>query len=269
MKGRLNETLRVYLNVLNYRVLISTGMAILATYLSHKYVLIFNLDLTLVSVAVVFPLVFTLGSAFDRRERALEHLGRAKGALTAIKYCFSYSNKVSDEDKASIAEEISNVKFELIQFLYNKSNDKTELNKAIGRIQEFIVLHSEALNRRIALRVYRLMRDVIMGVENSISIKMHRTPKSIRAYCLFFIYIFPFFYAPTLIRNIEYQYADIGEIMNTAELFSNRYALIVYGLNILISFILIVLYNVQEQIEYPFDQQGIDDIQLKNFEMDY
>ena len=44
---------------------------------------------------------------------------------------------------------------------------------------------------------------------------------------------------------------------------------IVYALNIIISFILISLFNVQEQIENPFDGDGIDDIQLDNYELDY
>ena len=49
----------------------------------------------------------------------------------------------------------------------------------------------------------------------------------------------------------------------------NDYAFIVYGLNIIISFILISLFNVQEQIENPYDQDGMDDIKLKNYELDY
>ena len=62
------------------------------------------------------------------------------------------------------------------------------------------------------MRVYKLMRDVIMGVENSIAIKLHRTPESIRAYCELFIYVFPFFYAPSLIKNIVFPNMPIPEI---------------------------------------------------------
>ena len=115
----------------------------------------------------------------------------------------------------------------------------------------------------------RLMRDVIMGVENSISIKVHRTPQVIRAYCELFIYIFPFYYAPTLFYNIGYsgQLNEIGSTFGGTEYFDTTF--IVYALNIIISFILISLFNVQEQIENPFDGDGIDDIQLDNYELDY
>ena len=260
-----------YANVVNLRTLFSVIIAIIATWISYKYNFIFNLDLTLISVAVIFPLVFTLGSAFQRREKALEHLGRSKGALSAIKYCFSFADKIEESEKEKVYAEVDNVKTELIAFLYAESNDKTALNEAIGKIQEFINLHRATIGRSLSLRVYRLMRDVIMGVENSIAIKAHRTPYSIRAYCKLFIYVFPFFYAPTLIKNIQFQDVLAHEIINipAIPLLENRYALIVYGLNIIISFFLITLYNIQEQIENPFDQNGLDDIILENYLLDY
>ena len=84
--------MKKYVSTLNYKTGIAVAISVFATWACLKYKLIFNLDLTLLSVAVIFPLVFTLGSAFKRREKALEHLGRAKGALAAIKYCFSFFN---------------------------------------------------------------------------------------------------------------------------------------------------------------------------------
>ena len=53
-----------YTSALNYRTLISIIISLVATWLSYKYDFRFNLDLTLISVAVVFPLVFTLGVLF-------------------------------------------------------------------------------------------------------------------------------------------------------------------------------------------------------------
>ena len=161
------------------------------------------------------------------------------------------------------------MKSELINFLYSKSNDKTKLNDSVGEIKKFIDANREGLGRSLTLRVYRLMRDVIMGIENSISIKVHRTPQSIRAYCELFIYIFPFYYAPTLIFNLGNVSTDfeIGSTLGGSEFFDTTF--LVYTLNVIISFILISLFNVQEQIEDPFDQDGMDDIQLENYELEY
>ena len=133
-------SLRKYTSALNYRTLISVIISFIATKIAYYYNLVFDLDLTLISVAVVFPLVFTLGSAFQRREKALEHLGRAKGALASIKYCFSASKNIVDEEKEKIYSGVNSVKSELISFLYAKSNDKVKLNQSIGLIQNFIIL---------------------------------------------------------------------------------------------------------------------------------
>jgi len=262
---------RIYLDVINHRTFIAITISILATWICYRFSLIYNLDLTLVSVAVVFPLVFTLGSAFQRRERALEHLGRTKGALAAIKFCFSSSSKIGDAEKEEIYAITHHVKAELIAFLNDTASEKTKLTKSVVQIQEFISQYGKELGGRLTLRVYRLIRDVIMGIENSVSIKEHRTPYSIRAYCVLFIYIFPFFYAPTLIKNIEYQdllfQGEVNQPINTV--LHGRFDVIVYLINVIISFILISLYNVQEQIENPYDQDGLDDIKLENFEIDY
>ena len=257
-----------YTSALNFRTLISVIISLIATWTAYKYNLSFNLDLTLISIAVVFPLVFTLGSAFQRREKALEHLGRAKGSLAAIKYIFSVS-KAPDVEKKKIEDQVKEVKSELIKYLYSESNDKETLNVSINKIKLFIDKNKEFLGRSISVRVYRLMRDVIMGVENSISIKLHRTPQTIRAYCELFIYIFPFYYAPTLIYNLGNAALgfEIGATAGGSEYFDTTF--LVYALNVIISFILISLFNVQEQIENPFDGDGMDDIQLENYELEY
>ena len=190
--SRLRREFRIYKAAINSRTLIAVLLAILATWISYRFNLIFNLDLTIISVAVVFPLVFTLGSAFQRREKAMEHLGRTKGALAAINYCFAYSKKLNDTEKQKIYAEVKNVKKELLTFLYAESNNKDKLNRSVSKIQGFINEHRAKVDRSLSLRVFRLMRDVIMGIENSISIKTHRTPFSIRAYCLMFIYSYDF-----------------------------------------------------------------------------
>ena len=60
---------------------------------------------------------------------------------------------------------------------------------------------------------------------------------------------------------------EIGSTFGGSEIFDTTF--LVYALNIIISFILISLFNVQEQIENPFDGDGMDDIKLENYELDY
>ena len=149
-----------------------------------------------------------------------------------------------------IVKEVVKVKSDLIKFLYSDSNDKTELNNSINKIKQFIDKNKDSLGRSLSLRVYRLMRDVIMGVENAISIKVHRTPQTIRAYCELFIYIFPFYYAPTLIYNLGNVTSgfEIGSTFGGSEVFDTTS--LVYGLNIIISFIWLQGKYPQTQSDY-------------------
>ena len=119
-----------YTSALNYRTLISVLISVVATWLSYKYDLRFNLDLTLISVAVVFPLVFTLGSAFQRRDKALEHLSRAKAALATIYYSFTQAKEMPEKTKENIYDNIKKLKLDLIEFLSSNSNDRTKLNQS-------------------------------------------------------------------------------------------------------------------------------------------
>ena len=96
------------------------------------------------------------------------------------------------------------------------------------------------------------MRDLHNSIENLIAIHTHRTPISLKAYCLIFIYIFPTVYTPTIINKIG---------------FDNPHT-ITYFIIILSEFILISLYNIQDQMEHPFDRDGLDDIELDNFKID-
>ena len=81
------------------------------------------------------------------------------------------------------------------------------------------------------------------------SIHIHRTPISLKAYCKVFIYIFPIIYTPSIINKIGVENPQW----------------LTYFVIILSEFILISLYNIQDDMEYPFDKQGLDDIKLEEF----
>ena len=95
------------------------------------------------------------------------------------------------------------------------------------------------------------MNDMHEGFENVFAINIHRTPRSLKAYCLIFIYIFPLIYAPTIIYNIGAIHSDF----------------VVYCIVVVTEFILIALYNIQDHMEYPIDDNGVDDINLENFQL--
>ncbi len=222
------------------------------TYLSYALNINFNVDLTLISIAVIFPLVFTIRGSFRRREKALEHLSQFRSALKTIYYFFNSSSKLSEELKQEISTILTKVSETTINHLKNDNTETEYLDNAVHEIFDFTIKNQEFVSGGLRDRVFKILENLHESIENLHSIHTHRTPISLKAYCKVFIYLFPLIYAPTLISTIGTD--------------STQWA--TYFIVVLTEFILISLYNIQDQLEYPFDDHGLDDIKLDTFKID-
>ncbi|MBL7875691.1 MAG: hypothetical protein JNL53_08500 [Cyclobacteriaceae bacterium] len=243
-----------YLSIINSRTALALGISLLASYITLTYQFQYNFDLALISIAIIFPLVFTIRSAFRRREKALEFLSFFKAGLITVNCCFQEIKKLDAAKKQEIQDQIKNISTCLINYLGPKTCSKDMLHQEIDKVALFIRTNSEFIRNSVALKIFRFMKDVHRGAENIIAINQHRTPIAIRAYCLIFIYIYPVIYTPALYNKLH-------------DGISSKESWLVYALSAVSTFILISLYNVQDQMENPFDQHGLDDIQLNNFKL--
>ena len=227
-------------------------ISFVTTYLAYEYNVSFNVDLTLISIAVIFPLVFTIRGSFRRREKALEHLSQFRSSLKTVQY-FVLSNKLlSEENKTEASNILIEISQDVMGHLRNSIYTTNDLDDIIEKIYKFIDRNQDLFGGKIRDKVFRFMNDVHESIENLHAIHTHRTPISLKAYCKIFIYMFPFIYAPTIISNIGYE---------TPQWFT-------YFIVTVTEFILISLYNIQDQLEFPFDDVGLDDIQLDSFKLD-
>ncbi len=238
-----------YLSIINYRTLITLILSLLVPLAAYQFEVVYNIDLTLMSIAIIFPLVFTIRGAFRRREKALEHLSLFRASLKTIENIIHFSSKISDADKLEGQEKIHALDLALYGHLTTKDESPVEFDKAYYEFLDFIKLKGETITGGAREKIFRFLKDVLDSADNLIGIHSHRTPISLKAYCLIFIYIFPVIYTPTIINKIG--------IDNPSWL--------TFFIVILSEFILISLYNIQDQMEYPFDDEGLDDIKLKLF----
>ncbi len=241
--------MKKYLQIVNIRtfqvLLICFVVSFLVLYFQIKY----NFDLTVISIAIIFPLVFTIRAAFRRREKALEHLSRFKASLMIVYYSFQRAKKLEDAKKVIITTTLGNISESLINFLTHQDKNQTSLRNNLTAVFQFIQDHKEEIGTGDAMKIFRFMKDVHTTVENVLAIDLHRTPISLRAYCQVFIYIFPIIYTPALLHRLD----------------DHSPSWVVYSLSMITGFILISLFNVQDQMEHPFDQQGLDDIRVSEF----
>lgn len=244
--------MKPYLVIINSRTWIALFISIVTPYLCFQYQVSFDMDLTLISIAMIFPLVFTIRGSFRRREKALEHLSEFRGTIKALEYFFMSNLKFTEEDKNEVSDILLNISNNLMTQLKNNSHETAKLDGNIDELYQFIQRQKETISGKREEKIFRLMQDLHETIENVHAINVHRTPISLKAYCLIFIYIFPFIYAPAIIHRVGME----------------RSVWITYFIVVLSQFILISLYNIQNQLEYPFDDKGMDDIQLENFKID-
>lgn len=238
-----------YLQIINIRTFTVLIICLITSFSVIHYGIKYNFDLTIISIAIIFPLVFTIRAAFRRREKALDYLGRFKSGLLIVSRCFERCKKLPAEKQSEIQAILQEVSDSLINYFQSGKNDQTALRANLARVSDFLMTHREEIGSGEAFKILRFMKDVHNGVEGTIAIHTHHTPISLRAYCQIFIYVFPFIYAPALLHRLEEGTPDW----------------VVYVLSCVTGFILISLFNVQDQMENPFDEHGLDDIKVKNF----
>lgn len=243
--------MKPYLVIINHRTWVALLISILAAYICFTYQISFDIDLTLISIAIIFPLVFTIRGSFRRREKALEHLSEFRGTIKTLDYFFSSNDLLSEEEKVESHQLLITISDNLMKQLKANSTKTAELDGNIDQLYGFLQAHKKAISGKKSEKIFKYMKDLHETIENVHAINIHRTPISLKAYCLIFIYIFPLIYAPAIINRI-------GEEHN---------GWISYFVVIFSQFILVSLYNIQNQLEYPFDDDGLDDIKLNNFKI--
>lgn len=229
--------------------LIVAVLSVLATYFCIIYEIYAEFPLTLIGIAVVFPIVFSISGAYARREQALKfyatlkahgrglyflardwtpnadelHLGRLryilKGILGGLRHLFLMKVEESEEKE---------------KFVYKKFS---ELSLYLKDCQE------QGMSTSIVSRGYQYMGLMMDSFEGMKHIFEYRTPVTLRAYSKIFTYVLPIVYGPyfaNLAQDIPYY--------------------LFFIVPFLFSITLVSLDNIQDHLENPFDMVGEDDV---------
>ena len=244
--------LKSLLLIINYKTMIITVLAIISSYVCSHYGFIAKFPDMLVGVAIVFPVVFSIGAAFNRRETALQRLSDFKGHAVAIFYCMRDWTANKENDLPERARAIIGRMITLMKNMFKSKADATwQLNekKMYDMFSELSQLTMELRNYGVqsgeVSRVSQYVSKMIIAFDNMKIIHHYRTPVTLRSYSKFFIYTFPVVYGPYF-----------------ASTFDDYKGHLEYVMPILYSFILVSLDNIQDHLENPFDDVGEDDIHI-------
>jgi len=239
-----------YLDIVDHRSLGISVLCIAVTWGCLRFGISYNVDLIIFSIAIIFPLVFTIREAFRRRQNAIKLLSTLKASISAFYFSLENSNKLTQEEKLEVHDMMNKLSRTFIDGLKKRDNGNiSAVREQVRNIYVFVDTNRNSISGNSSLKLIRLVQDIQECIENLNGIKIHGTPVSLRAYCLVFIYVLLFIFTPTLVYNL-----------------ANHDVWLIYALSVFHGFILMSLYNLQEHIEDPFDQMGLDDIKLVEFQ---
>lgn len=237
--------------IVNGKSLLIGALAILSTWLCLRFGIKADFPLTLIATAIVFPLVFSIGTAYTRREKALEEYGAMKACGRAL-YLAS-RDWVPDKNERRDAE----LKSALLQFLTGcrdlymgrtgEGGDyETQIYGAFARLSRFVTEMREAnLAPTECSRLNQYIGRMMTAFENTKNIHDYRTPRALRAFSDVFILVLPILYGP----YFAYQATQFSSVFFVIE-------------PLLFALILVGLANIQDDLENPFDQIGVDDVAI-------
>lgn len=226
--------------------LVSMGSCYAAVLLEIDY----NYDLLLLNLAITFPLSFSIQAAFRRRERALEFLSLFKSSLVTVHQCFQHEKKLGSKQKEQSRKMLQKVSDRMLGWLMHPDVSPHDIHAEMDRVFYFISENKDSISESVTQKIIRYMKDAYRGGEYLISMSRHKTVQGLRMYCIIFIYLYSLVNAPVLLHHIGFEAAWL-----------------VYIICFVSSFLLVTLYNIQEQMENPFDNAGLDDIQLNDFRL--
>jgi len=239
-----------FTKIINYKTLIVTVLSVVSTYLCYRYHLIAKFPDMLVGVAIVFPVVFSIGSAYNRRETAFQKLSDFKGHAAAL---FFATKDWHGNTNADLHIRVRTHIHDMLVLMRNMFKAKgkevwvdheKKMYDHFGQLSKLTLeLRNLGVQSGEISRVSQYVSKMIVAFDNMKIFHAYRTPVTLRAYSKVFLYIFPIVYGPYFASTV----ADYSASLE-------------YVMPVLYSFILVSLDNIQDHLENPFDEVGEDDI---------
>lgn len=239
------------LQIVNLKSAVISLLAMLSTWICMRMKIEADFPLTLIATAIVFPLVFSISTAYTRREKALEEIGALKANGRAL-YLASrdwtpHPDERRDADlQSALAQLISGCRDLFSSPLGAGLNHEKRVYAAFARLSGFVTdMRRAHLQPTECSRLNQYLQRMMAAFESARNIYEYRTPRTLRAFSDFFILLLPILYGP----YFAYQ----------ADKFQPA---LFWVMPILFALILVGLANIQDHLENPFDQIGQDDITI-------
>jgi predicted membrane chloride channel (bestrophin family) len=249
------KTIRDFVSVMDWQTLVVTLLAVASTFLCRYFKLLADIPVSLIGLAVVFPIVFSINAAYKRREEALKFFSGLKGHAVALYYAHRDWTPAEgggeSEHAGRIRETLEGALLAIREDLGNKGRTQGSLETVFSAFSKISRSHEQLREAGVAAneisRINQYLSKMMIDFERMRNIAHYRTPIALRAYSRVFLNLFPIAFGPYF-----------AYLCSEAETFPY----VGYMVAVLYSLVLVTLDNLQEDLEDPYDELGADDVQL-------
>lgn len=235
--------------IINLKAAIIAALAVASTLICRRLDLTADFPLALIATAVIFPIVFSIGGAYKRREAALNKYGEIKAHGRAIYFASrdwlaEGDPQLPEEAKAIMGNLLKDCRELFSTPVEHMQEQEAAVYRRFSEISRFIkTLRRNGLASGECSRCNQYLSKMIISFETVKHIYQYRTPVTLRSYSDIFILVLPILYGPYFAASSKDYSSGLEFVMP-----------------ILFSVILVGLDSIQEHLENPFDQIGDDDI---------
>ena len=138
--------MRNFTIVFNIKVFFVLLITSVVYYLCLKFNFVIDNDYNIISIAIIFPLVFSITSAFNKRQESLKYFSELRSNLISISDFFSSTSEISIQTNREVNKILKNISNENVDLL-SSSNSKSDIGKIrnlFAEVQKKIVENEDA-----------------------------------------------------------------------------------------------------------------------------
>ena len=185
------------------KTIIITALAVLSTAICLHFGITAQFPITLIATAIVFPIVFSIGGAYKRRENALTKYSSMKAHGRAIYFASrdwleDTDEEVQERAKKLLGELLTNCRELFANPIEDMPKYEDKVYRSFSQLSEYIKtdLRGRGLAGGEVSRCNQFLSKMITSFEDIKHIYQYRTPRNLSAFSDFFVKVLPILYGP-------------------------------------------------------------------------
>lgn len=234
------------------RMLALVCLAVASTYICRELQFFMDFPMSAVVTATVFPIVFAINAAYQRRETALVEYGSIQAHAQSLHFATrdwmdAPVPELVEQSKAHITEIFKSLELLLTSSPSDVRKNQTRIYREFSNLSQFVSLRfrEQGLSPSEISRANQYLSKMLASFEVLQTIYQYRTPISLRVFSHLFIVLLPLIFGPYF-AHLNHGYDSVLSYVPPA----------------LFTLVVAALAEIQAHLESPFDQVGEDDIRL-------